>query len=123
MIFVYISNNLIGLFVSILIMLIVLIIKKWKGQPITGYEKRDRRFINKNSGRYDQPQKPWINTESKLYIWMHKVISKIALPNYLKGKCQQFVKREETSKQFTNKPHTEEKKLGKNSFFKSEKPK
>ena len=105
--------------VSILI-LIVLIIKLWKGQPRSDYERKDRKFINKNSERYNQANKP-----SKLYIWMQKAISKIPLPNSLKVKCQQLVRKEESSKNFTRtlKPNTEEKKLGLNLFFKSEKPK
>ena len=111
--------------VSLLIKLIVLILKKWKGQPRTEYETRDKGFIKKNAERYNPQKKPWVNTETKLYIWMQKIISKIPLPNYLQEKCQQLVNNEESSKYFTmtNKPHTEDYKLRNHSFFKTEKQK
>ena len=117
----YIFDLFQGLVVSIVIILLFMIIKKWKCQP--KYEKRDRRFINQNSERFPQANKPWINNESK--VWMQKVICKIPLLYYLQKKCQQLVRNEESLKQFsrTNKPHTEEKKLRINSFFKAEKQK
>jgi len=107
-----------GMLVILTILLSIKIFKKWKGRPTPSEKKTTFRTNN-------EPKKALTTNSSKLYTWIQKVISKIPMSNSLKQKCQQLIKKEETSTYFrqTNKLPTQEIRPGRNSFFTPEKTK